>query len=60
MNIFKALAVNFISNSFAAKFDMVIHDHKLECHAKQFGCCLQGQGHRAYTQKITFLIHLMK
>ena len=33
------------AESFVTKLSMVIHHHKLECHAKERGCCFQGHGH---------------
>ena len=33
----------------------VVHDHKLDCHVKTLGCCLEGQGHSEglYNQNMT-------
>ena len=40
------------AESFVTKLCMVIHHHKLGCHAKNVGCYLQSQGHRAHEIKI--------
>ena len=45
MSVCPALSRKYLLNGSTFAVGMLVHHHRMECHAKQMGCHLQGQGH---------------